>query len=140
LSGWAGSAACGNPPSSTFGSDRRDGRHGRPVTIFVAWIELAGAPPLPANAIALGARCRSPSAAISIGPSHRGAPARPASAGPRLALTRSAAVALVGLALNSLVVGLVVNVLALPYVLAIVLMVTVVQAVAFTLSKLWAFG
>jgi putative flippase GtrA len=111
------------------------------ITSFVALIEVAGAPPLIANAIAFGI-----AVLVSFvghfrwtfaGGSGRAIQhARSA----RAALIRFVAVALLGLALNSLAVYLVVDALALPYGLAIVLMVTVVPGVVFTLSRLWAFG
>jgi hypothetical protein len=48
-------------------------------------------------------------------------------------------VSLAGLALNSLAVYVVVHVLAMPYVYAIALMVTVVPVGTFVLSRSWAF-
>jgi putative flippase GtrA len=111
------------------------------VAVFVGLIELAGAPPLLANAIAFGL-----AVLISFGGHFHWtfAPRTPRATGigrpARLALIRFFVVALIGLTLNSLAVYLVVNVLALPYGLAIVLMVTVGQAAVFTLSRLWAFA
>lgn len=111
------------------------------VLIFAASIELAGVRPLMANMIAF------PIAVLvsfignfrwTFASGGRGAAGigRPA----RVALVRFAIIALIGLALNSLAVYLVVDALALAYGLAIVLMVTVVPGIMFTLSKLWAFG
>jgi putative flippase GtrA len=109
------------------------------VLIFVAVIELAGVAPLAANFIAF-------SVAVLVsfyghlrwtfrGQSEGGGRQRQ-----RTALLRFALVALTGLALNSLAVHVVVDVLAWPYQYAIVLMLSVVPLVVFALSKFWAFA
>lgn len=56
------------------------------------------------------------------------------------ALSRFAVVALTGLCLNSLAVHVVVNVLVLPYAIAIAVMVFFVPVVLFAMNKLWAFA
>jgi putative flippase GtrA len=58
----------------------------------------------------------------------------------RTALLRFIIVALTGLALNTLAVYGVVNLLAWPYYYAIALMISVVPLVVFALSKFWAFA
>ena len=58
----------------------------------------------------------------------------------RTALVRFAMVALTGFTLNSLAVVLVVNLLALPYQYALILMVSIVPLIVFGLSKFWAFA
>jgi putative flippase GtrA len=58
----------------------------------------------------------------------------------RTALARFAMVALTGFMLNSLAVVLVVNLLALPYQYALILMVTIIPLIVFGLSKFWAFA
>jgi putative flippase GtrA len=55
------------------------------------------------------------------------------------ALARFGLVALIGLALNSLAVYAVVNVLLLPYAYAIAVMLSVVPLLVFAMSKLWVF-
>jgi putative flippase GtrA len=65
-------------------------------------------------------------------------PAFPAQ-GPRLAFARFVVVALLGLALNSLAVFLVVDIGGLPYQYAIPPMVFVVPPTVFAIAKLWAF-
>jgi putative flippase GtrA len=108
------------------------------VLVFVGLIELFDMPPLWAN---LGAFCVAFVVSF-LGHFHWTFHAESAE-GARAwkdALPRFITVALVGLGLNSLVVFAVVNVLALPYLIAVVLMVTAVPAVVFVLSKFWAFA
>ena len=111
------------------------------VATFVALIEIAGVQPMLANAIGFG---------IAVFVSFIGhfrwtfAPQFGGTVGfrcrARTALVRFVVVALIGLALNSLAVYLVVDVLALPYGVAILVMVGPVPGVVFALSKLWAFA
>jgi putative flippase GtrA len=49
-------------------------------------------------------------------------------------------IALTGLALNSLAVILVVNLFALPYQYALILMICIIPLIVFALSKFWAFA
>ena len=55
-------------------------------------------------------------------------------------LSKFIVVTLIGLCLNSLAVYMVTEALALPYVYAILLMVSVVPITVFLLSKIWAFA
>jgi putative flippase GtrA len=109
------------------------------VLIFAAAIELFACPPLLANVIGF---------VVAVGVSffghYRWTFSWPAEAAyalplPRLALARFAAVALLGLVLNSAVVGLVTGLLGLDYVYAIPPMILVVPVVLFLLGKFWAF-
>ena len=108
------------------------------ITSFVLWIEIVGMSPLWAN---LAAFC---GAFIVSFVGHLGWTFRDQrtseDASWRSAFAKFVFVALVGLTLNSLVVFLVVDVLSLSYVYAIVLMVAVVPACIFLLSKFWAFA
>jgi putative flippase GtrA len=107
------------------------------VLIFAGAIERFACPPLLANVIGF---------AVAVGVSFFGhyhwtfaleaAHARPFA---RLALARFAAVALLGLILNSAVVGLITGLLGLDYVYAIPPMILVVPVVLFLLGKFWAF-
>lgn len=56
------------------------------------------------------------------------------------ALARFLVVAMIGLALNSAVIYVIVDLQGWPYQVALALMVSVVPAVVFGLSKLWAFA
>ena len=109
------------------------------VLMFSASIELAGLAPLAANFVAFGI------AVLVSFFGHfrwtfRGQTAGGGRRRQRIALVRFIMVALTGLALNSLAVYAVVNVLAWPYPYAILLMIFVVPLVVFTLSKFWAFA
>lgn len=109
------------------------------VLTFTALIELADLAPVAANFVAF---------AIAVLVSFFGHfqwtfRAQTAGGGrhrQRTALSRFIIVALIGLALNSLAVYGVVNLLAWPYPYAIVLMLSVVPLVVFALSKFWAFA
>jgi putative flippase GtrA len=109
------------------------------VLMFTALIEVVGLEAIPANFAAFGI-----AVLVSfVGHLHwtfRGETGvhRWQKQGP--ALARFAVVALMGFALNSLVVYLVVNFMALPYQYAIVVMVGVVPLLVFALSKFWAFA
>jgi putative flippase GtrA len=107
------------------------------VIVFTLWIEAAGLTPLRANVAAF---C----VATIVGfighfswtfHGHGAWEARRWQA----VLVKFVVVSLSGLALNSLMVYFVVNVLAMSYVYAVGLMVTVVPACTFVLSKFWAF-
>jgi putative flippase GtrA len=109
------------------------------VLMFSASIELAGLAPLAANFVGFGV------AVVVSFFGHfqwtfRGQTAGGSRRRQRTALARFTLVALTGLALNSLAVYVVVNLLALPYHYAILLMISVVPLVVFALSKLWAFA
>jgi putative flippase GtrA len=107
--------------------------------MFAGLIEFAGFAPLLANLIAF-------SAAVLVsflGHFHwtfRKKTARQRWQQQRAAFVRFAVVALTGLALNSLAVVVVVNLLALPYQYALLLMIGVVPVFVFVLSKFWAFA
>lgn len=109
------------------------------AVLFVLAIELLALAPMLANLVAF---------MVALGVSFLGhfhwtfrpegaAPARRGSGG---ALARFLVVALIGLALNSAVVYVVIDRLGWPYQVALVLMVSAVPAVVFVLSKLWAFA
>ncbi|HEX9808560.1 MAG TPA: GtrA family protein [Alphaproteobacteria bacterium] len=108
------------------------------VGLFAALIEFGGMAPLLANLVAF---------AVAVGVSFAGhylwtfVEDRPGPGRWRAtrAMGRFLVVALVGLALNSLVVYLVVHALALPYGYAILVMVSAVPVVLFLLNKFWAF-
>ena len=109
------------------------------VTMFTVFIEVAGFAPLAANFVAFGI------AVLVSFLGHfrwtfRGQTAGGGWQRQRTALSRFIIVALTGLALNSLAVYVVVNVLAWPYHYAIVLMISVVPVIVFTLNKFWAFA
>jgi putative flippase GtrA len=109
------------------------------VLVFTASIELAGLAPLVANVVAFGI------AVLVSFLGHfqwtfRGQTAGGGRHRQRIAFARFIIVALTGLALNSLAVYVVVNLLAWPYQCAIVLMISVVPLVVFALSKFWAFA
>ena len=105
-------------------------------------IEAGGLPPLAANVAAFGV------AVVVSFFGHfcwtfRSEPAGAAAAlhrRMRAAFARFAVVALLGLALNSAAVVLTVDLLALPYPFAILLMVSVVPLAVFALSRFWAFA
>lgn len=108
------------------------------VVMFTASIELAGLRPLIANLAAFAV-------AVLVGfvghfhwtfRDHPGRRERRQS----LLLIRFVVVALTGLALNSLVVYLVVDVAHLPYPYAIAVMVLFVPIPIFALNRLWAFA
>jgi putative flippase GtrA len=109
------------------------------VSMFTAFIELAGFVPIAANFVAFG---------IAVLVSFFGHflwtfRSQTASGGwkrQRTAFSKFIIVALTGLALNSLAVYVVVNHLAWPYQYAIVLMLSVVPLVVFALNKFWAFA
>lgn len=109
------------------------------VGLFAGLIELAGLAPLLANFVAF------PTALGVSFVGHHGwtfAPDRKRGAAPprvRRAFVKFFIVALIGLGLNSVVVYVVTESLALSYLYAIVLMVTVVPIVVFLLNKYWAF-
>lgn len=109
------------------------------VSTFTTLIEWAGLAPLLANLAAF-----SIALLVSfVGHFHwtfRGRTADPRWQRQRVAFSRFALVALAGLALNSVVVVLVVNLLMLPYEYALVAMICVVPFLIFALSKLWAFA
>jgi putative flippase GtrA len=108
------------------------------VIAFFLWIEVAEMRPLGAN---IAAFC----VAVTVGFTghfywtfrpHGAQDSKPWKAG----LVKFAVVSLSGLALYSLAVYIVVNVLALPYLYAVVLMLVVVPPCTFILSKFWAFA
>lgn len=108
------------------------------VTAFLLWIAVAGMTPLGANVAAF---C----VAVLVGfvghffwtfRPEGGQEAKPWQA----VLGKFVVASLSGFALNSLAVYLVVNVLAMPYVYAAVLMITVVPAGTFALAKFWVFS
>lgn len=107
------------------------------VVAFGLWIEVAGMTPLGANVAAFGV-------AIVIGFlghfywTFRRPHAHHMSSW-QAALVKFVVVSLAGLALNSLAVYVVVNMLAMSYVYAVALMVTVVPVGTFVLSRSWAF-
>jgi putative flippase GtrA len=109
------------------------------VLVFVAAMELARLVPLVANFVAFGV-----AVLVSffghLQWTFRGQTAGGGRTQGRVALPRFILVALTGLALNSLAVYLVVNILAWPYYYAIALMISVVPLVVFVLSKFWAFA
>lgn len=108
------------------------------VAVFTAFIELAGLVPLVANFIAF---CIA--ALVSFFGHFHWTFRLQTPAGvwqrQRTALPRFFVVALIGLALNSLAVYAVVDLLAWPYPYAVPLMIFAVPLVVFALSKLWAF-
>ncbi|HEX5078773.1 MAG TPA: GtrA family protein [Geminicoccaceae bacterium] len=112
--------------------------------LFVMLVELAGLAPLLANAVAF---------CVAVLVSFHGhfhwtfprAAARPAERADdrrqrRAALARFVVVALIGLALNSLAIWAVVDLMALPYAYALIVMVVVVPPLLFILNKRWAFA
>jgi putative flippase GtrA len=109
------------------------------VLVFTASIEFAGLAPLAANFVAFGI-----AVLVSFVGHFRWTFHSPTAGGGRVrqrtALLRFIIVALTGLALNSLAVYVVSNLLAWPYPYAIVLMISVVPIVVFALSKFWAFA
>jgi putative flippase GtrA len=109
------------------------------VLMFAAAIELAGLAALVANFVAFGI------AVVVSFFGHSRWTFRGQTGGggwhrQRTALVRFIIVAMTGLALNSLAVYVVVNLLAWPYYYAIVVMLFVVPLVVFALSKFWAFA
>jgi putative flippase GtrA len=109
------------------------------AVMFTGLIEFAGLAPLVANFAAFGT-----AVLVSFfGHFHWTFRSQTGAHGwqqQRAAFMRFAQVALAGLALNSLAVLLVVNLLALPYPYALILMVTVVPLVVFAMSKFWVFA
>ena len=110
------------------------------VTTFAILIELAGVLPLVANVVGFGVAVFvsfighflwtfAPQIGETVVYRSR----------TRTTLIRFVFVALLGLALNSLAVYLMVDILGLPYGMAIILMVGPVPGVVFALNKLWAF-
>jgi putative flippase GtrA len=108
------------------------------VTAFVSIVQTTGAAPLRANSVAFGVAfivsflghfwwTFKASAAAEI--------SRAAAA-----LRRFLVVALIGFLLNTATVFLVVDVLALAYTYAVILMVTLVPACVFMMSRFWAFS
>lgn len=107
------------------------------VGAFAALIELAGLAPLAANLAAFAV-----AVAVSfVGHFHWTFRAQTArrDVAVRRAFVRFALVACVGLALNSLAVFVVVDLMALSYRYAIVIMVFVVPLVVFAIAKFWVF-
>jgi putative flippase GtrA len=109
------------------------------ILMFTASIELGGLPPLAANFVAFGV------AVVVSFFGHFRWTFRDHTAGDGwgrqcVAFSRFVVVALTGLALNSLAVYVVVNLLAWPYYYAIVLMIAFVPLVVFALNKFWAFA
>jgi putative flippase GtrA len=112
------------------------------VLAFTLLIEAAGLAPLVANVAAFGV------AVLASFLGHFHWTFRPESDGavaPRrhtagTAFAKFGVVALTGLALNSLVVYTVVNMLVLPYAYAIAVMVSVVPVIIFAMSRLWVFA
>jgi putative flippase GtrA len=109
------------------------------AVMFAGFIEFVGLAPLVANFAAFGI-----AVLVSfLGHFHWTFRSQTAAHGrqqQRAAFVRFAQVALAGLALNSLAVILIVNLLALPYLYALILMVGVVPLVVFAMSKFWAFA
>lgn len=108
------------------------------VMAFIAWIEIAGIPPLWANVAAF---CM----AVTVGfVGHFFWTFRDNGVGGigpwNAALPRFVVVSLIGLGLNSVSIYLIVNVLSLPYWYAVIVMVTAVPICMFALSKSWAFS
>jgi putative flippase GtrA len=109
------------------------------VVMFIALVELAGLVPLAANFVAF---CVAVGISFfghfhwtfreqtRIGGEHRQG----------IALVRFIAVALTGLALNSGVVYVVVNLLEVPYPFAIAVVIVIVPLFIFGLTKMWAFA
>jgi putative flippase GtrA len=109
------------------------------AVMFMVFIELVGLAPLVANFAAFGI------AVLVSFLGHFHWTFRNETAGhdwqqQRTAFVKFALVALAGLTLNSLAVILVVNLLALPYQYALILMVCIVPLLVFALSKFWAFA
>jgi putative flippase GtrA len=108
------------------------------VVAFILWIELAGLSPLWANVAAF---CVAITVAFTGHFSWTFRHPDPTRQGPwRKTFAKFAAVALFGLAMNSLCVFLVVDLLAWPYLVAAALMATLVPACVFALSKFWVFA
>jgi putative flippase GtrA len=108
------------------------------AVMFMSLIELMGLRPLGANFAAFGI-----AVLVSfLGHAHWTFPRQTGDRTwqQRATFMRFALVALTGLALNSLAVLLVINILAQPYQYALVLMICVVPLIVFALSKLWAFA
>ncbi len=109
---------------------------------FVFWIEAAGLAPLVANVAAF---CVAVMVSFfghfywTFRPDRQSGVNSP-SAQAGTALPKFVVVALSGFLLNSLIVFLVVNVLALPYPYAIVFMVSIVPILTFAMNRLWAFA
>ena len=108
------------------------------VVAFILWIELAGLSPLWANVAAF---CVAITVAFTGHFSWTFRHREPTRQGSwRGAFAKFVVVALFGLGMNSLCVFVVVDALAWPYLVAAVLMATLVPACVFALSKFWVFA
>lgn len=108
------------------------------VMAFILWVEVVGMAPLWANVAAFSIAFM-----VAFTGHFQWTFRAPGTGKPKRwepALGKFIVVSLTGLALNSLSIYIVVDMLAMPYLYAVGLMVTVVPAFGFGLSKLWAFA